>query len=224
VSDKIDKTLSTANAIIYGGGGHAATIGDLLLSYGYNVVGCIDDDVEKNGSLVLPGLKVIGTREDLVEVIQNEEIEIGVLGIGGVIDSGPRIQAYQLIKKLGLKLPTLIHPSSIISTSVTLGEATVVLAGVVIGPRCKIGTNVIINQGAQICHDVIIKDHVHIAPGAVIAGGCVIEESTVVGMGSCIKQGLTIKNNSIVGMGAIVTKSIAKPDCLVFGNPAKIIK
>ena len=210
--------------IIYGAGGHGATVSDALLGSKYRVVGFLDDDQAKQGAIVFPGIEVIGTGIDIKKIMQMQTVTAGVLGIGGVVDSLPRIKAFQLLKEHGLLLPPVIHANAIVSPSAIIGEGTVILGGAVVGPRCNIGANVIVNQGVQICHDAVIKDHVHLAPGAIIAGDCVIGESAIIGMGSCIKQGITIEEHSLLGMGSVVTQSITESNCLVYGAPAKIIK
>lgn len=45
-----------------------------------------------------------------------------------------------------------------------------------------------------------------------------------IGMNSVILPGVKIGNHTIVGAGSIVTKSFEKGDCVIGGNPAKIIR
>lgn len=82
------------------------------------------------------------------------------------------------------------------------GYSTIVSAESV-GNCCHINQNVTIgwtNKGAP-----TIGDNVHIGTGAIIIGN------------------INIGNNVIVGAGAVVTKSIPS-DCVVVGNPARIIR
>lgn len=51
-----------------------------------------------------------------------------------------------------------------------------------------------------------------------------IGEKCWIGMNSVILPGVKLGNNTIVGAGSIVTKSFYHGNCIIAGNPAKIIK
>ena len=51
----------------------------------------------------------------------------------------------------------------------------------------------------------VIGDNVRVATGAIVIGG------------------ITIGDNVIIGAGAVVVKDVP-PDCVVVGNPARIVK
>jgi acetyltransferase-like isoleucine patch superfamily enzyme len=51
----------------------------------------------------------------------------------------------------------------------------------------------------------------------------IIGDFCVIGIGSIIMSGVTIGNEVVVGCGAVVTKDVPS-NCIVAGNPAKIIK
>lgn len=99
------------------------------------------------------------------------------------------------------------------------------------------------NLTIQACNKVIIGDDVLIASNVficdynhgiddldgsyldneLIVSSVEIKNGVWVGQGSYILPGVIIGKNSIVGAGSVVTKSV--PDnCMVAGNPAKIIK
>lgn len=50
----------------------------------------------------------------------------------------------------------------------------------------------------------------------------IIEDNVWLGANAIVLKGVTIGENSIVGAGSVVTKNIP-PNCIVVGNPAKII-
>ena len=52
----------------------------------------------------------------------------------------------------------------------------------------------------------------------------VIGENCWIGMNSVILPGVKLANNTIVGAGSIVTKSFLVGNCMIAGNPAKIVK
>ena len=49
-----------------------------------------------------------------------------------------------------------------------------------------------------------------------------IKQGATLGANSTIICGITINENSLIGAGSVVTKNVKK-NCVVVGNPAKII-
>ena len=120
-----------------------------------------------------------------------------------------------------------LKPLSIISNKSNrhhckIGYGCIILGDVLIEPYVEIGNHVLLNHGAKVFHDVIIKDYCEISPGATILGNSVIGSSCRIGSNATILPSLTIGDNSIIGAGAVVTKNI--PDnSIVVGIPAKDI-
>lgn len=123
------------------------------------------------------------------------------------------------------KIPfaTIVHPSARVSSKSTLGEGTIISAGVIIGAHTHLARHVIINRGALIGHHTKIGDYATIQPGANIAGLCTIGNAAYIGMGAIVLDHISVGSHSIVGAGAVVTKDV--PDNVqVVGVPAKIVK
>ena len=123
----------------------------------------------------------------------------------------------------GVQFVTVVHPSARVSPSSSLGEGSIVSAGVIVGARTSIGRHVIMNRGALVGHHTEIADYVSVMPGANIAGRCRIGEATYIGMGAVVIDNITIGAHSVVGAGAVVTKNV--PDNVqVLGLPARIVR
>lgn len=88
-------------------------------------------------------------------------------------------------------------------------------AKIVIGKGCHIANNV----------GMITTNH-DIADPNKHAGGkdIIIGEKSWIGMNSVILPGITLGPHTTVGAGSIVTKSFPEGNCVIVGNPARLIK
>ena len=190
---------------IYGASGHGLVVADVAKSCGYENIVFLDDDKSK-GFL---------TFEDIKE---NRDYHIA-FGIG---NNQIREKLYKKVRENGFAIPTLIHPSSIISSSARIEEGTVVMPNVVVNAKVYIGKCAILNSSCVVEHECMIGDFVHISPKVSIAGDVRIGDFTHIGIGSSIIQCLEIGKNSIIGAGSVVVKNI--PDFKkAYGNPCKEI-
>jgi sugar O-acyltransferase (sialic acid O-acetyltransferase NeuD family) len=134
-----------------------------------------------------------------------------------------RTRFIQQAAALGFQFITVIHPSARLPRTSSVGEGSILSAGVIVGSDTKIGNHVIINRGSLIGHNTVIGDYVTISPGANIAGVVTIGEATYVSMGAIILDRITIGSHAVIGAGAVVTRDV--PDHVqVMGIPAKITK
>ena len=88
-------------------------------------------------------------------------------------------------------------------------------------------SKIIIGKGAWIAPNVgfITANHdIHNIEKHVEGKSIVIGEKCWIGMNSVLLPGVTLGSNTIVGAGSVVTKSFADGNCVIAGNPAKIIK
>ncbi len=123
----------------------------------------------------------------------------------------------------GFKFPKILHPSSVISRSATIGDGTVILESAIVKTNATIGQFCLINSGSIVSHDCLVEDFVHISLGAKIGGGCKIGKNSFLGINSSVLQNKQVGNNVIIGAGAVVIDDITD-NVVVVGNPAKIIK
>ncbi|WP_199426513.1 acetyltransferase [Thermaerobacillus caldiproteolyticus] len=200
--------------IIIGNGGHARVLVDILSMQKREIIGYTAPNKENNPY----SITYLGGDEKILKY-DPREIEL-VNAIGSVSDTKPRANIFNFFKLKGYSFSTIIHPSAVISETVTLGEGVQVMAGVVIQPFAKIDDNTIVNTSTSIDHDCCISKHCHIAPGCVLSGGVFVGEGTHIGTGTKIIQNVTVGKNVLVGAGSLVLRSVGD-NKKIYGSPAK---
>lgn len=136
-------------------------------------------------------------------------------------DKALRRAVYEKALDMGQKpLESLIHPSSSVSSSASIGSGTHLSRFVAVASGATIGTNWQINRSCSIAHDVKVADHVSFGPGAIVSGGALIESNVLIGSGAVISPGVRVLEGSTVGAGAVVTRDI-QSGSIVVGNPAR---
>ena len=193
--------------ILFGAGGDAKVILDIASLLNIKFESVFDDKLEKG---------MFFNEIPAISKLIYSHNQKAIIGIG---DNNAR---YRIDKKFEkLKWVTLIHPKSIISKDVTIGEGTVIMAGSIIQPGVRIGRHCIINTGACIDHDTEIGDFAHIAPNCSIAGGVKIHEGSFVGIGSSVIPEVRIGMWATIGAGSVVLEKV-KNRTTVIGVPAKV--
>jgi sugar O-acyltransferase (sialic acid O-acetyltransferase NeuD family) len=193
--------------LIYGGGGHAKSVMEMVLQNGvHTIAGIVDDDEHLRGERVL-GIPVLGTREILPRLIK-QNVQQAANGVGGIVDINVRIKIFALLEHAGFSFPAIIHPHATIEPSAKVEEGVQVFANAYVGseaflhPRCMINTNVVVS------HDCKIGPYTHIAPGALLAGHVHVGERTLVGMGVTTAIGVRIGDGVRIGNGAILLADV----------------
>lgn len=193
--------MATTSLYIYGNGGHAKVVADIARANGYDNLIFLDDNSDMKFNSNLPKHPII-------------------IAIGNTLI---RQKLQNLVLSSGFELITLIHPTAVIGSDVTIGNGSVVMPGAIINAKSTIGNGVIINSGAIIEHECTIGDFAHICPGVAIAGGSLVGERSWIGIGSSIIQNITIKPDITIGAGSVVVKDILEGS-LAYGNPCRVVK
>lgn len=152
--------------VLYGNGGHAKVIKDLVQKQGREVSYCFD----------------------LQHPYDEQVLEKARL----LIAIGQNDLRKKIAKEVKHDFAILIHPTAVIAEDVEIGEGSVVLAHAVIQAGSKIGKHCIVNANVVIDHDVKVHDFVNIYPGAYVGGGCIITESTVIEPNQVVPRNTTI--------------------------------
>jgi sugar O-acyltransferase (sialic acid O-acetyltransferase NeuD family) len=202
--------------VIIGGGGHALSVIDTLISENkYNIVGILD--INKKESLL--GIPFLGDDSNLQDVYDNGVRNV-VIAIGGIGAFNNRVKVYNIVKEMGFKLPPIIDKTAQIGKGSCIAEGTFIAKGAVVNACSTIGKLSIINSLAVIEHECRIGEFCHIAPGCNLGGSVKVGNFTHIGIGSTIIQGVNIGDRTLIGAGSVVVKDIAS--CVkAYGNPCR---
>lgn len=157
---------STGKCLIYGTGGHARVLADLLRVCDVEVLAYFDDQPKQTD---INGIPVMGYDA----TFQPEALLLSGIGNNAVRKN--------LVDKVKHKFVSVVHPRATVAEDVSIGDGTVILAGAVVQANVKIGAQVVINMLAAIDHDVVIGNYASIYPGVYIGGGAVIGEGAIIG-------------------------------------------
>jgi sugar O-acyltransferase (sialic acid O-acetyltransferase NeuD family) len=204
--------------LLIGGGGHCKSVLDCLLQLNqYTDIGIIDK--KKNIGNNILGVPIIGCDDDLAN-LYNKGYQYAFVTVGSIGGTDLRIKLFNIIGKIGFKMPNIIDNTAIISKHIKMGNGIFIGKNAVINAGTIINKGVIINTASIIEHDCIIEEFSHIAPGAVLSGEVRIGANTHIGASSVIKQQVKIGSNSIIGMGSVVLHDIGDY-MIAYGNPCK---
>src|SRR3989338_7084347 len=191
--------------ILVGGGGHCKVIMDAIESVGeFKIYGITDSSLPK-GTVVL-NRKVLG-KDDILPALFRKGISYAFIGVGSTGNCNIRKKIYENLKRIGFKLPVIIHPKAVVSKYVELGEGTFVAVGAVINAGTRVGKNVIINTSSSIDHDCEIGDFVHVAPGVTLSGLVKVGDNVHIGTGASVVHYVTIERYTFIPAAALVYKA-----------------
>jgi sugar O-acyltransferase (sialic acid O-acetyltransferase NeuD family) len=198
--------------LILGAGGHGRAVADLAVECGWSVAGFIDRS---------PGPGVLGGDGEVEGLLRAGKMDAAIVGLGNTA-LHRRTELFELLKRAGTAIATLVHPRASVSRTCRIGEGTVVFPGVVLGAGVEIGDNVVLYSNAVAEHDCRIASHAYLSPGAILSGSVTVEASAFVGAGAVLLPGITVGARATVAAGAVVTGRVAA-GATVLGSPARPI-
>lgn len=188
--------------LVIGSGGHARTILELASLNQFQVVGIIDVNYKGVEESIM-GTPVIGGMDRLEEFDKTDTQVFIAIG-----ENTERSRLFNDALDAGYTIPSLIHPSAIVSETARIEAGVAICAGCIINPMAKVSSGVIVNTGSIVDHETELGKFVHVAPGANIAGRVEVGDRTFIGIGASVADKLTIGEDVIIGAGTVVLNDI----------------
>lgn len=133
------------NLLILGSGSHGQEVKELAQNLRvFRKISFLDD--------IYPE-RAIGPCKDFERYLSEYLVAIPAIG-----DAEVRMRWMKELVASGFVIPTLIHPTAIISPSAEVGNGTVICARATVGPNAVIGKGCIIASGATIDRNVVISN------------------------------------------------------------------
>jgi sugar O-acyltransferase (sialic acid O-acetyltransferase NeuD family) len=210
----------TEPLLIVGAGGFAReaaqAVADLnAIEPRWDLLGFVDDDPSIEGK-TLEGLPVLGRPE----VVLASRRTARVIVCTGRPDN--YFSRRRIVERLNLpvrRYATIIHPAASIPPAAEIGCGTVILAGVIVTTRARIGSHVAVMPACVITHDDVVGNFATLASGVRLGGSVSVAEGAYLGAGSLVREGLRIGAWSLVGMGSVVLRDVPAGQ-IWFGSPA----
>lgn len=205
---------------VLGIGGSTPVFIDIAEACDYKIAGLYHYNDERTGEND-HGYPILGSFEDLYQ--SDIKGKMFLLSQG---DMKIREEVTNKIKQLGGLIPTLVHPTSVISKYAKISEE-----GVVIGANCivqadsVIKSNAVLRDMALVCHQTTIGNYCFVGPKALVGAHIVVENFAFIGQDTLLVSGKvgTMGANSLLGAGAVLTKELPA-NVVAVGNPARVIK
>lgn len=216
--------MSGSALVVVGAGGFGREVLDVVdatnaasESPAWRLLGVVDDrPTDRNLELLRRrGVRYIGSVD---ESLRAEGLDAHyVVGIGS-----PKIRRAiaNKFQGAGWTAATLVHPSVTLGFDVSIGDGSVLCAGVRLTTNIRLGQHVHLNLNATVGHDTVVGDFVSVNPLASISGDCTLEDDVLIGVAGVVLNGLTVREGATVGGSACVVRTVP-PGTVVKGVPAR---
>lgn len=159
--------------LILGAGGFGQMVKETALVLGYEKVVFLDDAAKDED--------VIGMCCDYV--LKHEDYPEAVAAFG---NNKTRLFWTDKLLEEGYEVPSIVHPSAIVSPSAVLEPGCFIMQRAVVNTHTKIERAALINSGAVVDHDSCVCAGAHIGLGSVVKANCTIESGRKVEAGEVI--------------------------------------
>ena len=167
------RAVSYTHLDVYKRQGMGRMMQETALQLGYDDIAFLDDAKKEKD--------VIGKCCDYEEFLKVYDSAIAAFG-----DNNMRLLWTERLMEAGYEVPSLIHPSAVVSPNAIVGRGCFVLQRAVVNRDTVMEHAVLINSGAVVDHDTHLSKGVHIGLGSVVKAHCKISAGVRVEAGEVI--------------------------------------
>lgn len=202
--------------LLLGAGRQGGNALDVALAMGRTVVGFLDD-TQTPGSLVR-GLPVLGGFALIEEPDTAPEAELFV-AVGA---NAARRAVSRRVLEAGRSLANLIHPTTLISPTTTVGRGVYMSVYCVIRGDTHIGDGLLLEGHSGIGARVHIGDYVGTGPNIQITADVRVGVESFLGASVTVTNRAHVGSRTVIGAGATVLHDIGD-NAFAVGTPARIV-
>lgn len=190
---------------------------ELAESCGYTVAGLYHYAPGKTGETVY-GITILGTHEELLAQ-PSLSGKMFALSMG---DNAIRENLFNQITAKGGSVPSLIHPTCIVSRFSTVGAGSQLDAYCCVQANSHIDTNCMLSPYVLIAHNTNIESNSFIAAHTSVGAYISIGHNVFVGLSAVLLSSKvkTVGHHAVIGAGAVVNRDVEN-HAVVVGNPAR---
>ncbi len=210
--------MKNQDIYILGVGGATPVFMELAMACGYTVAGLYHYNGDRTGEID-HGVPILGSFEDLYR--SDLRGKVFMLSQG---DMQIRSEATDRIKSLGGRIPTIIHPTAIVSRFADVSEEGVIIcAGCIIQADVTVMSHAVLWDQVVVCHQSTLGHYSFAGPKALIGAHTVVDDFAFIGQDALLISGKVGKvgAHAIVGAGSVVVREVTART-VVSGNPARV--
>ena len=210
---RLSETQDLPSIFFVGGGfGAIQTLDILLKNQEYHLSGYFSD-VNSNvlDEIDVPRLGTC-TAKDYRAFIDKKARQNFVITVG----ASPkfRFDQFTILSQLGVNLPNIIHPSTVIGENVEMGEGNLIFANVHIGADSKVGNSNFISSNSTLEHHNILGSGNCFGPQIATSGNVRIGDRCRFGSGIIVEPNNQIASEVTIASGVTITFNVDK-ECTV---------
>lgn len=205
-----------SNIVVFGDSTFAERLAKYILLENKDRLLCFTQEdafCSRDTILSLPVVPLTALRNNI-----KAEFEI-VLAVGYTQMNNLREKLYNMLVDAGFKIGKWISTNAMVYSNY-IGEGTIVLPNVVIGPGCQIGKCNFFESSVSLSHDNKIGNFNFFSTGVVIGGSSEIKNHCFLGLNSTVKSGICLHDYTLLGAAANILKTTKEFEVYI-GNPAK---
>jgi sugar O-acyltransferase (sialic acid O-acetyltransferase NeuD family) len=218
----MDRLKNPLNVVIIGAGGFGREVLDVFEACNrgrvrYDVLGFIVEKDYFTPDCIVNDKPLLGDLDWLK--VHRDEVSV-VCAIG---TPEHRRRIVQQVVQMECRFCSIIHPTTVLTRWVKMGEGVIITAGCILTNQIQIGSHVQINLACTIGHDAVLEDFATLAPGVHVSGNVRAGTGCYVGTGANINEKKQLGAWSIVGAGSMIVEDVPANSTVV-GVPGKVIK